>query len=93
MRTGSGDGKLKTSKRSGRVFPMTQMKDGKRKMRFGDARGNVHPAQTMICTIFIKNHNDIAENLGKCFVLSTKLLDLFFKNLNILYSQNSPRDE
>ena len=48
---------------------MTQMKDGKRKMRFGDARGNVHPAQTMICTIFIKNHNDIAENLGRCFVL------------------------
>ena len=46
---------------------MTQMKDGKRKMRFGDARGNVHPAQTLICTIFIKNHNDIAENLGKCF--------------------------
>ena len=77
---------------------MTHMKDGKRKMRFGDARGNVHPAQTMICTIFIKNHNDIAENLGKCFVLicmkkKTKLLDLFFKNLNILYSQNSPRDE
>jgi len=65
LRTGSGDGKLKTSKRSGRVFPMTQMKDGKRKMRFGDARGNVHPAQTMICTIFIKNHNDIAENLAK----------------------------
>ena len=78
LRTGSGDGKLKTSKRSGRVFPMTHMKDGKRKMRFGDARGNVHPAQTMICTIFIKNHNDIAENLGKCFVLMYQITWLVF---------------
>ena len=53
------------------------MKDGKRKMRFGDARGNVHPAQTLICTIFIKNHNDIAENLGKCFFLNKSINKLY----------------
>ena len=35
------------------------------KWKFGDRRGDVHPGATMLTTIFIRNHNKLAESLAK----------------------------
>ncbi len=34
-------------------------------MEFGDDRGDVTPGQTMICTVFLRNHNRIANQLAR----------------------------
>ena len=33
-------------------------------MNFGDKRGDVHPAFTMVTTIFLRNHNRLAEMIS-----------------------------
>ena len=34
-------------------------------MNFGDNRGDVHPAFTLLTTVFLRNHNRLAEKLAK----------------------------
>jgi peroxidase len=36
----------------------------KHRMNFGDSRGDVHPAFTLVATIFIRNHNRLAATLA-----------------------------
>ena len=35
------------------------------KMEFGDDRGDVTPGQTMLCTVFLRNHNRIAIKFAR----------------------------
>lgn len=56
---------MKTSPDSirGRHFPFISVKDDAPRMNFGDTRGDVHPGFTMLTTVFLRNHNLIAERL------------------------------
>ena len=58
-------GLLKTSEdKRKRVFPPITFEDGV-KMEFGDTRGDVHPAATMLTTVFLRNHNKLARQLQR----------------------------
>ena len=62
LRTTTGDGKLKMSENRLRKLPFIFIDDeGKQKMTFGDKRSDVHPAFTMLITIFMRNHNQIGN--------------------------------
>lgn len=57
------DGLLRTSVDTrGRFFPPITV-EGQVKMEFGDTRGDVHPAFTMLSTVFLRNHNRLANEL------------------------------
>ena len=45
----------------GRHFP--HISEEKEEMVFGDARGDVHPAFTLLHTVFLRNHNHLAKKL------------------------------
>ena len=59
-------GLLKTNPdRSGRAWAPFDVEDGEVKWKFGDRRGDVHPAATMLTTVFLRRHNQIAEALSE----------------------------
>ena len=61
----SGLGKLKTSMDRNRQMPfMEEDEFGDMVMSFGDSRGDVHPAFTVLDTVFLRLHNNLAENLA-----------------------------
>ena len=66
IRSKNGGGKVRMTKTGHREFPpITKDSKGKPKMEFGDHRSRVHPCMTTLVTIFLRNHNHIAENLEK----------------------------
>ena len=50
--------------RSNRVFPHISAENGFR-MEFGDSRGDVHPAFTLLNTAFLRLHNILADKLAE----------------------------
>jgi len=60
LRTFSG-GMMKTTKDNReRDFPVLEEEEDGLFMKFGDSRGDVHPAFTAVVTVFLRNHNRMA---------------------------------
>ena len=61
--TREGNGKLKITMDRNRPMPFMEEEDSEMKMKFGDSRGDVHPAFTVLHTVFLRLHNILAEKL------------------------------
>lgn len=63
LRSRSGGKLLVTADNSGRPYPLIRQLNSSLQMQFGDSRGDVHPAFTMVLTALLRNHNSLASRL------------------------------